>query len=1257
MSFNELHHESMLEHHDVSGILFFLDEIEQVEGADVNVRMELAATAHRDFLNYYTRNDQLFFSSAAAKHRYVTTKLRIDSSTSSSLARLLNLGTRQAPQHNSEVVLDASLPSLYVSLLRHVLGVAHLQEQNPELQQDSSASDQSGSSFAPLPDAISSELRESLQQSLQESMFRPHSQELRTVRVVVTAIGQRQHTANGEIHVLHCCTEGGKDVRVALTGTLVECADTLWEGAIVHVTEARIVDDERIITTADSLCVVEPDALVDVTDIAECFQQRGAEPALSLIRRWTQSPASEAVVMGSIINSCFDDIIQHPQKDFDSMYRDACAARPLSFIAAVKSEYREALKDTVRSHVERLRALMQQVPYSRAVVEPSFISPVFGLQGRLDVLLEHADNPLHKTIIELKSGSAPGVAAAPVESSASELSSARMPAAQIPAAQMPSAHFGTPRSRVWKNHEAQIACYHLLLQSAFPGRYGDSRILYSKTPDEPLRNVDVTPALLRSVIHCRNQILRLEYELRSKNFRSLARICDTSLPVPSFMIEAQQHIRAVFRSDDQDIVLHAQVFLYLLLRESYEQRMGGSGTMPGFSALWKSTATEKRLHNSLLSGLCLLSEEKGFDQGILTFSRTAEANVASVFRVGDIVVVYPVDTTENRKVYHGVQLKGNIREIDATRVVVRLRSQQPYISANDIQLNWHCEPDYMESSHAATLASFFTVFRAPERKRDVLLGRAMPEHPQGQETAIATTTAAVTESASATATSPRTFSSSRVSTGSVQLDEHQRHLLQLAVSAKDYFLLQGPPGTGKTSVMLRSMVEHLLDDAHETILVAAYTNRAVDEICRTLKHAIELQQIVRMGRSENTEHPELLFQTMVREYGPEGAEQRLRSARVVVATITFLNSNPELFSCCRFSTAIVDEAAQILEPHLAGILAKVQRFILIGDEKQLPPVLSVPEVARRVRNSRMEELGITDLQTSLFERLLQRCIHFGWSHAYGMLTHQGRMHQEICALPSDLFYQGKLISFLPRQAGDLPTAIITRDAAAAASSGEGQFDIGESDHVAQIGESNHESHISDAEHILANRCVFIHSGSNSDRIYKRERDGSDAIGKYAGSYAGSKIHIPEARVCARLAELFMMECNAQGMEWNSMRLGIITPFRAQIEQIQRLLPPLLLDTITVDTVERFQGSERDIIILSTVARSPAELASIQSISHVGEQVVDRKLNVALTRARERFILLGNEHTLRRVPHYARLLDRLVRVDVPTDEYNGVRNTE
>lgn len=1225
----------MSEHHDGWGIRSFLDEIESMESADVKLRMELTAAAHRDFLDYCTRNDHQFFSSAAAKHRYVATKLRVDSSSSRALARLLNLGSTQV---NSAVVIDASLPPLYLSLLRHLIDVAERQEQqqqHKDHEHASSAIEPPSDSSHAVPrvaadealDAVQDSLQESLldslhrslQQTQQQTLFEPNRQERTTIRVVVTALGERQRTANGEIHVLHCCTEDGKELRVALTGMLVDDADTVWEGAIVHITEARILDDERVITTADSMCVVEPDALVDVTDIAECFQQRGAEPALSLIRRWTQSPASEAVVMGSIINSCFDDIILHPEKDFDSMYRDACAARPLSFIAAVSTERRDALKDTVRDHVERLRALMQQVPYSRAIVEPSFISPVFGLQGRLDVLLEHADNPLHKTIIELKSGSAPGVAAAPVESSASDSSAARTPTSPTPAA-----HFGTPRSRVWKNHEAQIACYHLLLQSAFPGRYGDSRILYSKTPDEPMRNVDVTPALLRSVIHCRNQILRLEYELRSKNFRSLARICDTSLPVPSFMTEAQQNIRAVFRNDDPDIALHAQVFLYLLLRESYEQRIGGSGASPGFSALWKSTATEKTLRNSLLSGLRLLADEKGFEQGILSFSRTAEVSEASVFRVGDIVVVYPVDETQSRKVYHGVQLKGTIRRIDATRVVVRLRSQQPCINANDIELSWHCEPDYMESSHAATLASFMTVFRAPERKRNVILGRAMPEHSQGQE---------VIE-----ATAPEASSSSHTATSSVQLDDHQRHLLQLAMSAKDYFLLQGPPGTGKTSVMLRSMVEHLLGDENETVLIAAYTNRAVDEICRTLKHAIAMQQIVRMGRSENTEHPELLFQTMVREHGPEGAEQRLRSARVVVGTVTFLNSNPELFSCCRFSTAIVDEAAQILEPHLAGILAKVQRFILIGDERQLPPVLSVPEGARRIRNSRMEELGITDVQTSLFERLLQLCIRNGWGHAYGMLTHQGRMHQDICALPSDLFYDGKLISFLPRQVEALPRVPVTSEERAAAEDGDERSNDSGSDQFLYSGS---------AKRILAHRCVFIDSGRNASRLGKNNSNDT-AVG-----LAGRKIHIPEARICARLAELFMAECAAQGKEWNSMRLGIITPFRAQIQQIQRLLSPLLLNTVTVDTVERYQGSERDIIILSTAVNSPSELASIQSISYFGDQVVDRKLNVALTRARERFILLGHEYTLRRVPHYARLLDRLLRVELPVDEYNYV----
>ena len=112
-----------------------------------------------------------------------------------------------------------------------------------------------------------------------------------------------------------------------------------------------------------------------------------------------------------------------------------------------------------------------------------------------------------------------------------------------------------------------------------------------------------------------------------------------------------------------------------------------------------------------------------------------------------------------------------------------------------------------------------------------------------------------------------------------------------------------------------------------------------------------------------------------------------------------------------------------------------------------------------------------------------------------------------------------------------------------------------------------------------------------------------------------KIHKAEAELAVELA---MRVCD-QG---NTYSIGIITPFRSQIALIQSLIPEHARDSITVDTVERFQGSERDLIIISLAIHSAPHMKGIESQTEINGNIIDRKLNVALTRARKQCIILG-----------------------------------
>ncbi|MBL7974454.1 MAG: DNA2/NAM7 family helicase, partial [Candidatus Kapabacteria bacterium] len=457
--------------------------------------------------------------------------------------------------------------------------------------------------------------------------------------------------------------------------------------------------------------------------------------------------------------------------------------------------------------------------------------------------------------------------------------------------------------------------------------------------------------------------------------------------------------------------------------------------------------------------------------------------------------------------------------------------------------HWCIEPDYVETSYNNIYSSLFDVFELPEQEKSIRLGLS----------------------------EPRKTSSMHEFDSSVTLE--QQILLNKALSANDYFLLQGPPGTGKTSVMLKNLVEKLYNTQDECILLTAFTNRAVDEICSSIKRIIPSIEFIRLGSKENTIHHDVLLQTIAETNEFATLQETISSCRVFVGTLSYLHTNPELFTLKKFTTAIVDEASQILEPMLVGLLANVKRFILIGDEKQLPAVVTQKERGCKVQHEYLDALGINDLRTSYFERLLRICQQQNWTDSFGMLSKQGRMHKEIQEYCNIEYYNNKLTPLNQWQL--LP------------------FD----------------------ETVFDKRMMFIPTEKES----------------------GRKFHSQEAVLCARLATML---ANRLGDSFTNQSIGIITPFRAQIREISIALPHDIRSQISIDTVERYQGSERDIIIISCAVNHVSQLQSVQSLADFDGVIVDRKLNVALTRAKHQCIILGVEEVLEQSLQYSKLINHI-----------------
>jgi DNA replication ATP-dependent helicase Dna2 len=231
------------------------------------------------------------------------------------------------------------------------------------------------------------------------------------------------------------------------------------------------------------------------------------------------------------------------------------------------------------------------------------------------------------------------------------------------------------------------------------------------------------------------------------------------------------------------------------------------------------------------------------------------------------------------------------------------------------------------------------------------------------------------------------------------------------MSAEDYYLLQGPPGTGKTSRMIRSMAQYLYDHTAEHIVMLAFTNRAVDEICDALKKAG--LPFVRLGSKDASANKESVLIEQIQGKSLDEAFAFLSGTRILVSTISSMLKTPELLSMketagTRIKTAIIDEASQVVEPQIIGLMARFERTILVGDEKQLPAVVTQSEQGLSTSADDLNALGIKDLRVSLFERLLRRAAEQGWMRAFGIIARQGRMHEAIQDFPSTRFYGGKL---------------------------------------------------------------------------------------------------------------------------------------------------------------------------------------------------------------------------------------------------------
>lgn len=970
-------------------------------------------------------------------------------------------------------------------------------------------------------------------------------------------------------------------------------------GTVLSLLDSKTDEQGHILP---AFVVTEPDLLIDISAVARCFTDYGHHPLSYLVNQLTPPASSQAILLGNYSDALLDATIRSHRDDatadlWQSTLRRHFSAEAMAYVACPQfsaADFKTQCQHQARNiiqiareinniHTQRRASLHLPDDAANYILEPSFVSPALGLQGRVDLM---TDDLL--LLVEQKSGKNFNL----------------------------ERHIRGPHGEYHKEaHYVQLLLYYAVLRQNFgvSASKVDIRLMYSRYPlPDGLLIVGYYRQLIAQALRMRNRIACSILHFSREGFTpSLLRhltpatLCQTGadttfcqryiLPQQRSLLDPLQMLSPV----EEAYFCRFTTFVH----REYAIQMTGAceGTTHGAADAWNMPLDHKQAHGEIIlcqpvtaacdhkaaatesapCGTSVISEilaspyPSGDDEVAsasthqVTLRRSDDREVD--FRSGDSVYLYRYAVGTTPLVTHALLFKGAIVSLTATTVTVYLHDPQPMsrLMASD-QWLWAIEHTGT-SAPSSRLRSLYSLVTCTDLcQRQLILGTALPTHdPEDRLT---------------TAYHPSYDS-----------------ILRDAFAARGYYLLVGPPGTGKTSMALRFMVLEQLrrnQGTNSAILLSSYTNRAIDEICGMLTEADV--PYLRIGNTFSCAKPfrHRLARQLFAEAGNLTAIRQLISQTpVIVATTSTLLVHQEILTLRTFSLTIVDEASQILEPDIVGLLSRVGKFILIGDIKQLPAVVQQAESDSAVTDTILHNIHLTNCRYSLFERLITVIRSASPDiarHIIGTLNRQGRMHPDIARWVNTTFYREEAIQPVP-----LP-------------------------HQQEAGSLYGHQTGSDTLGVTldSSRTIFL--------------DVTPAEGE-----ADAKTNLAEARLAAQVTHriyIAMQHC------WDQHKtLGIIVPYRNQIslirKEIELLLGSDIASEICIDTVERYQGSQRDVILYSFTVSRRHQLEFLTSNTIVindecgNPYAVDRKLNVAITRARKQLIMIGNRDLLSDVQLY------------------------
>lgn len=986
---------------------------------------------------------------------------------------------------------------------------------------------------------------------------------------------------------------------------LTKYKSILDNGQDIFIQNCTFLKGNEYYSTADTLIVLYPDYIIDVRDVSDVHIFHNSYPHFiniipiySIVRTFVNidnPQKTQSILIGNLLGEIFDVYIANDKVSEANLleaYKNFIGKNIFELLfwynntETVNIDFLiEIIKKEYLSGLELMLPSIKRDKSSILYLEPFYISHLYGMQGRMDALA-FTEKGNSANIYELKS------------------------------------HKPKNKSYLYtKSHDAQLICYYLLFRSTYPDKKLFYKMAYPGAEEHHLRSITFGDnaeerqlMLIQEVLFARNNIVKNHIDYANGDFSSLINCLPKHLDVSTpntvsifsekelklsdsqtFMYNDIDNLHKYINKIANNKLLNAYFWgnVRFIYRELLCAKIGNldiydawesliKESQWGYANIWKKSLNKKFNQFEVLGPLTFNSFT---DDNHLIFSLDNEDASISRLREEDIIILYPYNS-ENHNPLTQQLLKGYIVRMNENEIELSIANKYIPKKIFTNKSKWIAESDRWFHNYNYGLRNlFYLISNEDEHFADLFLGLQRPSFEDNNSKIYQLD----------------------------DLDSSQNLAVQQAINAKNYFLIQGPPGTGKTAKTLTAIAKNLFLADKKTLIVA-YTRRAVDEICYNLdKQSIAFTLLNKDLIKDQLETAKDINQ--LNNILPE-LNNVLNENKIFVATLSFINSHITILDAIKPKTLLVDEATQILEYELAAVLSKTQRWILIGDENQLPAVVLQKDKSNKsdlsfdckyvnynqcplsdsgdkcsnnvngkcISMDILKQIHLDDFSEPLFTRLKKNAINKGWDECFCMLKYHHRMHEDIASYVNELFYDKKLISATQRQKVPLPKTFYL----------PANIDHGR-------------------EH--NDRVMFISTPIDIDTI-------SSPTNKY------------EAQIVVELI-------NSLKEQFANYSIGVITPYRSQIALIKSMLN-LSSNDITIDTVERYQGSERDIIIYSFAINNMEYLELSQSMN--AENSVDRKLNVSLTRARELLFLVGNVDILSSHPFVNHIIKDLQKKD-------------